>query len=130
MATNPSHDEEFKRALSDAQRRMEEKLINTAASIIQHVVPLTPVGESRPGYTGGRLRKAWELKRVSPKHILIYNNVHYGVHVEFGHRTRLGKSKYGKDYGNTRADGTPKISYVDGRYMLAEAVDKALKENK
>ena len=48
--------------------------------------------------TGWRSKKDGDLARI------VYNNIKYGPMVEFGHRTRGGKS------------------FVDGRYMLTKSV--------
>ena len=52
----------------------------------------------------GVLRTSWQHKKVSELVRIVYNNKHYGVHVEYGHRTRGGKS------------------FVDGVYMLEKSV--------
>lgn len=52
----------------------------------------------------GVLKKSWKYKTISKNEGILSNNVHYAPHVEYGHRTRGGKS------------------FVDGRYMLTKSV--------
>ena len=52
----------------------------------------------------GVLRKSWRYKTISENEGILSNNVHNAPHVEYGHRTRGGKS------------------LVDGQYMLGKSV--------
>ena len=52
----------------------------------------------------GTLRRSWRVKSEGQLARIVYNNVHYAPHIEYGHRTRGGKS------------------FVDGRYMLTKSV--------
>ena len=52
----------------------------------------------------GVLKKSWKYRTVSENEGILSNNVKYAPHVEYGHRTRGGKS------------------FVDGRYMLTKSV--------
>ena len=52
----------------------------------------------------GTLRRSWRVKKEGDLARIIYNNVHYAPHIEYGHRTRGGKS------------------FVDGQYMLTKSV--------
>ena len=61
---------------------------------------LTPVDK-------GQLRRSWQLKyKKGDLSIRLYNNTEYGIYVEYGHRTRGGKS------------------YVEGVYMLKKTFEK------
>lgn len=66
--------------------------------------------QSRTPVDKGQLRRNWKsrttLKRGSGVKIKLSNNTEYAEHVEFGHRTRGGKST------------------VEGRYMLNSTHDK------
>ena len=53
---------------------------------------------------GGTLRRNWKPKRVGKLERIVFNNVKYAPYVEYGHRTRGGKS------------------FVDGVYMLEKSV--------
>ena len=53
----------------------------------------------------GQLRRSWELEK-GDLYVKLYNNVEYAQFVEFGHRTRGGKS------------------YVEGVYMLKKTFEK------
>ena len=57
----------------------------------------------------GQLRRSWELEK-GDLYVKLYNNVEYAQFVEFGHRTRGGKS------------------YVEGVYMLKTSFEKTEKE--
>ena len=54
----------------------------------------------------GVLRKSWKYKTISENEGILSNNVHYAPYIEYGHRTRGGKS------------------FVDGRYMLTKSVQE------
>ena len=56
----------------------------------------------------GQLRRSWELEK-GDFYIKIYNNTSYAQFVEYGHRTRGGKS------------------YVEGVYMLKTSFEKTKK---
>ena len=75
-----------------------KKALNTVGMKLKAKVTLkTPVDT-------GVLRKSWRYKTISENEGIVSNNVHYAPHVEYGHRTRGGKS------------------FVDGRYMLTKSV--------
>ena len=78
-----------------------EKALNEVANyILKNVKLKTPVAQK----DGGTLRRSWQVKKTGELTRIIYNNVHYAPHVEYGHRTRGGKS------------------FVDGQYMLGKSV--------
>ena len=77
-----------------------ERMLNSiSANLIKKVKLRTPVAEKN----GGTLRRSWQVKKGQLART-IYNKIHYAPHVEYGHRTRNGKS------------------FVDGRYMLKKSV--------
>ena len=63
----------------------------------------TKVSSKTPKDTGV-LKKSWKYKTISENEGVLSTNVKYGPMVEYGHRTRGGKS------------------FVDGRYMLTKSV--------
>ena len=59
----------------------------------------------------GELRRSWQLKyKKGDLYIRLYNNKEYGLYVEYGHRTRGGKS------------------YIEGAYMLKKTFEKTEKK--
>ena len=94
----------FIRTLNNASNNFDEEANKTLNKISQKLVAKvklkTPVGKVK----GGTLRRSWRVKKDGDLARIVYNNVHYGPHVEYGHRTRGGKS------------------FVDGRYMLTKSV--------
>ena len=75
-----------------------KKVLNTVGMRLKAKVTLkTPVDT-------GVLRKSWRYKTISENEGILSNNVHYAPHIEYGHRTRGGKS------------------FVDGVYMLEKSV--------
>ena len=56
----------------------------------------------------GQLRRSWELEKED-LYIRLYNNVEYAQFIEWGHRTKGGKS------------------YVEGVYMLKTSFEKTKK---
>ena len=100
----------FIRTLNNATNNFDEEasksLNKISKKLIAKVKLKTPVAEVK----GGTLRRSWRVKKDGELARIIYNNVHYGPYVEYGHRTRGGKS------------------FVDGRYMLTKSV-KEIEEN-
>ncbi|MGL4999374.1 MAG: HK97 gp10 family phage protein, partial [Cetobacterium sp.] len=114
--------------LNLGKEALEKTLVDTAASVVEDVTLNSPVGKSKKNYTGGRLKKAWEISQVSrvgngnsfSRSITVSNSTHYAIHVEFGHRTRLGKGKKASKLG-----GKP---YVEGQFFLSNAIEKAFRK--
>ena len=52
----------------------------------------------------GVLRRSWKYKTINENEGILSNGVHYAQYVEYGHRTRGGKS------------------FIDGVYMLEKSV--------
>ena len=69
----------------------------------------TPVGQYNDGRTGGTLRRSWTLEK-GDLYVKVFNDIFYGQFVEYGHRTRGGKS------------------YVEGVYMLKTSFEKTEKD--
>lgn len=85
-------------SLSDDLTKEIQRVINKyGAMLIRDVKLNTPVDS-------GELRRSWQSKK-GHLYYSVYNNVHYGIYIEFGHRTRGG-------------------NVVEGRYMLTKACDK------
>ena len=57
----------------------------------------------------GQLRRSWELEK-GDLYVRIFSNCEYNIYVEYGHRTRGGKS------------------YVEGVYMLKTSFEKTEKD--
>lgn len=105
-------------------QELERLCVEGASKVVAYATEATPVSKSRKGHTGGRLRKGWELSNLiksgnsgfKSRKIIVYNAVEYAVHVEYGHRTRLGTGKtHGKGKGKR---------VVDGVFMLKRALEK------
>ena len=96
--------DEFAKTLNNASNNFEKeankKLDIIASKLIAKVKLKTPVAKKN----GGTLSRNWQPKKVGKFERLVYNNTSYGVYVEYGHRTRGGKS------------------FVDGVYMLEKSV--------
>ena len=93
--------DEFTKTLDNASNNFEKeankKLDIIASKLIAKVKLKTPVDS-------GTLRRSWQPKKVSNLERLVFNNVKYAQYVEYGHRTRGGKS------------------FIDGVYMLEKSV--------
>ena len=93
--------DKFAKTLNNAQdnyKKEAKKLLNEIGMKLKtRVVLKTPVDS-------GVLKKGWRSKKEGDLARIVYNNVKYGPHVEYGHRTKGGKS------------------FVDGRYMLTKSV--------
>ena len=97
---------ELIRTLNNASNNFDEEATKSLNRISQKLVAKvklkTPVGKVK----GGTLRRSWRVKKDGDFARIVYNNIHYAPHVEYGHRTRGGKS------------------FVDGRYMLTKSVQE------
>ena len=95
---------EFTKTLESASNNFEKeaskKLDVITNKLIAKVKLKTPVAK----VNGGTLRRSWQPKKVNELERIVYNNVEYAPYVEYGHRTRGGKS------------------FVDGVYMLEKSV--------
>ena len=93
----------FIRTLNNASNNFDmkaEKAVGRVANrLIRDVKLKTPVDT-------GVLRRSWHVKMPQKLTRVIYNNCRYVSYVEYGHRTRGGKS------------------FVDGKYMLTKAVEE------
>lgn len=75
--------------------------------IKKHGVSLFTKTKMKTPVDKGQLRRSWKLKyKKGNLYIQLYNNTEYGIYVEYGHRTRGGKS------------------YVEGAYMLKKTFEK------
>ena len=99
--------DEFTKTLNNASNNFEKeankKLDIIASKLIAKVKLKTPVDS-------GTLRRSWQPKKVSNFERIVFNNVKYAQYVEYGHRTRGGKS------------------FVDGVYMLEKSVKEIEQE--
>ena len=87
-----------------------QKLVEKHGGILLRNTKMkTPVGQYNDGRTGGTLRRSWELEK-GDLYVKLFNRIEYGIFVEYGHRTRGGKS------------------YVEGVYMLKTSFEKTKKD--
>ena len=87
----------FNNASNNFDEEASKRLNNISQKLVAKVKLKTPVDS-------GVLRRSWRVKSEGQLAKIVYNNVKYGPMVEYGHRTRSGKS------------------FVDGRYMLTKSV--------
>jgi hypothetical protein len=103
----------FLKDINNIQNNFREdlqKLIEKHGGILLRNTKMkTPVGQYNDGRTGGTLRRSWELEK-GDLYVKLMNRVEYGIFVEWGHRTRGGKS------------------YVEGVYMLKTSFEKTKKD--
>ncbi|KNF07167.1 bacteriophage HK97-gp10, putative tail-component [Gottschalkia purinilytica] len=97
-------------------KKIEQFILEIGNRMLRKVKKKTPVGQYSNGQTGGDLRRSWEVGNVVRNgedfYVEIYNPLHYGPHVEYGHRTRLGTSK------NPKYKSKGSIAFVPGVFML------------
>ena len=86
--SSENYEKEAKKALKEIGMRLKHK-----------------VSSKTPKDTGV-LKKSWKYRTVSENEGILSTNVHYAPHIEYGHRTRGGKS------------------FIDGRYMLTKSVEE------
>ena len=93
--------DDFTKVLENASNNFEKeankKLDIIASKLIAKTKLKTPVDS-------GLLRRSWQPKKISNLERLVFNNCRYGQFVNYGHRTKGGKS------------------FVDGVYMLEKSV--------
>ena len=103
----------FLKDINNIQNNFREdlqKLIEKHGGILLRNTKMkTPVGQYNDGRTGGTLRRSWELEK-GDLYVKLMNRVEYGIFVEWGHRTRGGKT------------------YVEGVYMLKTSFEKTKKD--
>ena len=85
------------KASNNFEKEASKKLDTIASKLVAKVKLKTPVDS-------GLLRRSWQPKRVSNLERIVFNNCKYASHVNYGHRTRNGKS------------------FVGGVYMLEKSV--------
>lgn len=94
---------------------MEQLARKLAIRVLAHAIPRTPVdtGTLRRGWSGGVDMTPTQIANETPVDkvgnvfsIIVSNNVEYAVYVEYGHRTRGGKS------------------WVPGKFMLKISIEK------
>lgn len=117
LKINESSIARFKKEIqSEGMQELERKMVETASSIEREAAQNTPVASSL-------LKKTWTMSGITRIgrviKMSVYNPTHYAVHVEFGHRTRQGTGKTKSKLGSK--------GYVEGQFMLKNAVDLAFK---
>ena len=90
-------------ATNNFDEEASKRLNNISQKLVAKVKLKTPVST-------GVLRRSWRVKKDGELARIIYNNVRYAPYVEYGHRTRGGKS------------------FVDGQYMLGKSVKEIEKD--
>lgn len=120
--------DEFITLLENAEdnvKKEAKRTINRVCNKTKAKVMLkTPVAKK----DGGTLRRSWHFKTKNEFEGVIYNNTEYALHVEYGHRTRLGT---GGNSENPKYKYKPKtngIKFVEGRYMLTESLEEVKDE--
>ena len=91
----------FIRTLNNASNNFDEETSKSLNKISQKLIAKVKL---KTPVDSGVLRRSWRVKKDGDLARIVYNNVKYGPHIEYGHRTRGGKS------------------FVDGRYMLTKSV--------
>ena len=95
--------DEFKNAMMELveikfPEELEREIYNLANRMLAKVKKRTPVGVYKDGHNGGDLRRNWQIgnlvKEGNGYYIEVFNILDYASHVEYGHRTRLGKTSH------------------------------------
>lgn len=101
-----------------AAKATNMKILSDASDI---VVAKTPVDT-------GTLRSAWDIE-VDGKKGMLFNDIEYAPHIEYGHRVKGGSGNKSRRKGNKkkvkrgRKDGKAKGSPVEGVYMLRDTMN-------
>lgn len=124
--------DEFKNTLMELAEikfpeELEKEIYKLANRLLAKVKKRTPVGVYKDGHTGGDLRRNWQIgnlvKEGNGYYIEVFNILDYASHVEYGHRTRLGKTDHPDTY---KKRGT--IDFVPGKHMLKISIEELNKE--
>ena len=94
---------------SDFVKELQKLVEKHGGKLWKNTKEKTPEGQYNDGRTGGTLRRSWTLEK-GDLYVKVFNDIFYGHFVEFGHRTRGGKS------------------YVEGVYMLKTSFEKTEKD--
>ena len=94
---------------SDFVKELQKLVEKHGDKLWKNTKKKTPEGQYNDGRTGGTLRRSWTLEK-GDLYVKVFNDIFYGQFVEFGHRTRGGKS------------------YVEGVYMLKTSFEKTKKD--
>lgn len=94
----------LEKAATKVPNAKKQFLSKEAGLIRSRAVKNTPVDT-------GLLRSSWKQTPVSGNSVTLYNNTHYGIFVEHGHRVKI----HGKFTG----------TFVPGRHMLKKAIDES-----
>lgn len=120
--------EDLERTLENSSKNFEPEakkaLLRIGNTLLRKVKLKTPVAEDH----GGTLRRSWKMKYEEGLVVSVINDSEYAPHVEFGHRTRLGK---GGKSNNPKYKYRPKsdgIKFVEGRYMLTRSIEEVENE--
>ena len=97
----------FIRTLNNASNNFDEEASKSLNKISQKLVAKVKL---KTPVDSGVLRRSWRVKKDGDLARIVYNNVHYAPYIEYGHRTRGGKS------------------FVDGQYMLGKSVKEIEKD--
>lgn len=116
--------EKIQENCEEAAKKTNMKILSDANDI---VIDKTPVGDT------GDLQKDWNIE-VDGKKGILFNDIEYAPHVEFGHRVRGGgggkkrrkgnKKKKVRETEKGRKDGKAKGSPVEGVYMLRDTMNQ------
>ena len=94
---------------SDFVKELQKLVEKHGGILLRNTKKKTPEGQYNDGRTGGTLRRSWEIEK-GDLYVKLMNRIEYGIFVEWGHRTRGGKS------------------YVEGVYMLKTSFEKTEKK--
>ena len=94
---------------SDFVKELQKLVEKHGGKLWKNTKKKTPEGQYNDGRTGGTLRRSWTLEK-GDLYVKVFNDIFYGQFVEYGHRTRGGKS------------------YVEGVYMLKTSFEKTKKD--
>lgn len=104
---------------SDFAKELQELVEKHGGILLRNTKKLTPEDT-------GQLRRSWELEK-GDLYVKVFNNTEYGIHIEYGHRTRqgTGHNNPGKKYKyKPKPNG---IAYIEGFYMLKTSFEKTEK---
>ena len=112
---------------SDFVKELQKLVEKHGGKLWKNTKKKTPKGQYNDGRTGGTLRRSWTLEK-GDLYVRLYNNIEYGIYVEYGHRTRQGK---GHSNPSKKYKYKPKpngIAYIEGFYMLTKSFEKTEKD--
>lgn len=103
--------ERMERDFPKESRKMMNSIGSVAKSKAQANVPVDT----------GELRLKMQFRTLSESEVVVFNNLNYAAHVEWGHKTRLGTGGKSSSLYNKKGERTKRK--IEGVFFLKKAIN-------